>query len=85
MEEADNNVIPEATGEFQKESEVLKQMQHTDSKRAMEQAVDRSQWLLGKIQAAFNLSYTNDVEKEHETDFILDETLIPFLGFVDFR
>ena len=47
MEEADNNVIPEATGEFQKESEVLKQMQHTDSKRAMEQAVDRSQWLLG--------------------------------------
>ena len=85
MEEADNNVIPEATGEFQKESEVLKQMQHTDSKRAMEQAVDRSQWLLGQIQAAFNLSYTNDVEKEHKTDFTLDETLIPFLGFVNFR
>ena len=39
----------------------------------------------GKIKAAFNLSNTNDVEKEHKTDFTLDETLIPFLGFVDFR
>ena len=36
MEEADNNVIPEATGEFQKESEVLRQIQHSETQRALE-------------------------------------------------
>ncbi|CAL6054150.1 Transposase_IS4 [Hexamita inflata] len=46
--------------------------------------IHRIKWLTDTIQAAFNKSFAEDIDISEKSDFCMDETLIHYLGWLDF-
>ncbi|CAL5980709.1 Transposase_IS4 [Hexamita inflata] len=79
------DTIPQPTGIFQNESEILKEIQRQRYDNEINDGIRRIKWLTDAIQAAFNKSFAEDIDISEKSDFCMDETLIPYLGWLDFR
>ncbi|CAL6075577.1 Transposase_IS4 [Hexamita inflata] len=59
------DTIPQPTGIFQNESEILKEIQRQRYDNEINDGIRRIKWLTDAIQAAFNKSFAEDIDISH--------------------
>jgi len=60
-------------------------MKNIEYQTGIEASIQRVKWLTDEIQASFNKAFEEEVDIEYKYFYTLDETLVPFLGWLDFR